>query len=167
MIATQLREYIIEPTLHWLEDEIPYSKEAVELLVMTAAHESKGGKYVKQINGPACGIYQMEPATAHDIHTNFLAYRPELRSLVNDLVSVRGLMDNNAEDLITNLMYSTAMARVHYYRVKEAIPRRRQYTNDSSWYIDLANYAKKYYNTSAGKATAKKYLEDYLDYIGE
>ena len=39
-----------------------YSPEVVELLMGTCAQESTMGKYRKQLgNGPALGIFQMEP----------------------------------------------------------------------------------------------------------
>ena len=56
----QLRELIIGPSLDALQ---MYSKEAEEILVFTCASESLGGTYLKQVKGPALGIYQMEPAT--------------------------------------------------------------------------------------------------------
>ena len=40
----QFKEYVVKPTLEYLSDEIPYSDEAVDLLMLTAGHESKGGK---------------------------------------------------------------------------------------------------------------------------
>ena len=40
-----------------------YSDAAVDLLMLTAAQESACGKYIRQLgNGPALGIFQMEPA---------------------------------------------------------------------------------------------------------
>jgi hypothetical protein len=54
----QLRS-LIEETLRALEPEVPYSEPAVELLMMTAAAESALGRYIKQIGGPARGIFQI------------------------------------------------------------------------------------------------------------
>lgn len=39
------------------------SDAAVNLLLGTAAQESEFGKYIRQIRGPALGVFQMEPAT--------------------------------------------------------------------------------------------------------
>ena len=64
----QLRECIIKPTLDSLQ---MYSQAAEELLVFTCACESLGGTYLKQVKGPALGIYQMEPATYQDIWENY------------------------------------------------------------------------------------------------
>lgn len=71
-----------------------------------------------------------------------------------------------SEALITNLLYATAMARVHYYRVPEALPKRKAMTKwvspeirEEDYLQELAAYAKKYYNTELGKATEEDYLE--------
>ena len=147
--SKQLRELIIKPTLRYLEPEITYSEAAVELLMMTCAHESRLGTYIKQVQGPALGIYQMEPATEEDIFRNFLDFKP---SLLTKVVNHTGL----GEELIWNLQYATIMARVHYYRDSEALP-------DVEDVRALAKYAKRVYNTELGKATADDYLYAYRD----
>ena len=146
---TQLRELITE-TLIELENQtgglIKFSRDAVELLMMTAAHESILGTYIKQVEGPALGIFQMEPDTYNDIQNNFIQYRAVLRNLLDHRM---------AEEIRWDLKLAIVMARVHYYRVPEALPTG----------VDAqAEYAKKYYNTDLGKATAAKYKEDYLKY---
>ena len=50
------------------------SLSAVNLLLGTAAQESRLGEYIEQVNGPALGIFQMEPKTEIDIFRNFLTY---------------------------------------------------------------------------------------------
>ena len=67
---TQFRENIVNPVLHDLQ---MYTKEMAELIVFTCAVESNGGTYVKQIKGPALGIYQVEPSTFTDIWVNFIS----------------------------------------------------------------------------------------------
>lgn len=150
MNYNQFRSLIVEPTLQFLDEVIPYSEEAVDLLMMTAAHESNGCSYIKQINGPALGVYQMEPATHEDIYKNFLKYNPKIKSLLKDFTIDAGILLQQGEDMVFNLAYATAMARVHYYRVPEALPNTLE---------GLAAYAKKYYNTNLGKATAEDYLK--------
>ena len=71
----QLREFIIKPALY---DLVMYSPEAEELLVFTCAVESKGCSYIKQIEGPALGIYQMEPATYNDLWQNYIKNKGSL-----------------------------------------------------------------------------------------
>ena len=55
-----------------LKDITLYSEDAVDLLMMTAAAESNLGEYLRQINGPALGAFQMEPGTHDDIWKNYL-----------------------------------------------------------------------------------------------
>lgn len=150
----QLRELIIRPTLKGLN---LWSGEAEDLLLGTVAQESLMGTYIKQLDdGPALGIYQMEPATYRDIWENYLKYREEL---VDDILEVCGNLP--VSDLIGNLYYATAMARIHYLRVPEALP-----IKDSLTYIeDLAHYWKKFYNTGLGKGTEKEFIENYKKYV--
>lgn len=152
----QLREFIKETLVHFDElTGIPYSDEAVELLMMTAAHESKLGTYIRQLNGPALGIFQMEPETYNDIQENFLEYRPHLDKAVIAMAPMGSATAEAADELAWNLKLQIIMARLHYYRVPEGLPKDIE---------GLAEYAKKYYNTKEGKATAEKYLTDYKKY---
>jgi len=143
----QLEELVIVPALQYLEPEIPFSDAAVELLKMTAAHESHLGSYLAQVEGPALGIYQMEPATENDIHDNFIDYRGTLRYKI----------DSIDQELVSNLIYATAMARIHYYRDKYPLP-------DAMDIEGLAQYAKRVYNTVEGKAEWRDYYNDYMRY---
>jgi hypothetical protein len=155
----QFREHVVIPTLKYLDSEIPYSEEAVDLLMMTCAHESTGGTYLRQkgmtdVRG-AFGVYQMELATHEDIWDNFIENRDSLSDIVKEITSdyLKPSMD-----LISNLAYATAMARVHYWRVPEALPSK----DDIRYWPKLGIYAKKYYNTHLGKATSSKYVTDYF-----
>lgn len=153
----QFREHIVQRTLRELDDCIPYSEEAVDILMMTVAHESKGGKFLVQQGGPALGPYQMEPSTRKDIQYNFLAYRNTLRAAVEVLENEKQHPDIQ---LVSNFAYATAMARVHYFRVSEPLPSR-----DSTRYLyELSEYCKKYWNTELGKATPAKYRLDFLEW---
>ena len=158
MKYSQVKEHIVIPVLKQMS--IPYSEEAVELLLMTCAHESNGGKYIKQIEGPALGIYQMEPSTHDDIWNNYLEFRMELK---RDLTSQSAFYDVDASEMIGNMYYATAMARIHYWRVPEPIPKLYQGLSESG----LAQYCKDHYNTHLGKATPEKYLTDYLRWRNE
>lgn len=143
MEINQLKEYVIIPVLKKLN---LYSEEAVSLLAGTAMVESLGGKYLHQIKGPACGIYQMEPATAQDIYENYLAYKDELFMNVRNLYVPRLSFEEN---LTMNLAWATAMCRIHYLRISKPIPKD---------FEGRANYWKRYYNTNAGKGFVQDYL---------
>lgn len=160
----QFREFVVVPTLKYLDPVISYSEEAVDLLMMTAAHESKGGTYLKQINGPALGVYQMEPTTHYDIYKNYLRFNPKIKSLLEDFTINAGILLQEGEDMVFNLAYATAMARVHYYRVPEALPKKdvRDWDIEGMYLYRLAEYAKKYYNTYLGKAEPEDYYKDFI-----
>jgi hypothetical protein len=157
----QFKEHVVVPTLKYLDSEIPYSEEAVDLLMLTCAHESRGGTYLRQkgMTGTegAFGVYQMELATHEDIWDNFIESRDSLSDTVKEFTSD---YLQPSMDLITNLAYATAMARVHYWRVAEALPSK----DDTNYLSKLGDYAKKYYNTELGKATSSKYVTDYLEW---
>lgn len=169
MQPNQLRNEVIIPVLDYLQPQIPFSNEAVDLLLMTCAHESNMGHYIKQVEGPALGIYQMEPYTEKDIYGSYLAYNKALLHRVNRLVgSVIGVVPS----LVCNLMYSTAMARVHYYRDSAPLPQKVNYVYpdgfDRDAYLSaLAKYAKRVYNTVEGKATVEDYKDAYVKYVSE
>ena len=112
MNPQQLHDYIIKPTLEYMGDNY-YSKESAFLLLCTAAIESNCGEYIKQINGPALGIWQMEPDTENDIFRNCDALQGmHFRNRVDDLIV--GLMGGDDLDLILSPSYACAMARLKY-----------------------------------------------------
>ncbi|OOE33753.1 hypothetical protein BZG00_15980, partial [Salinivibrio kushneri] len=119
-----------------------------------AAHESLRCRYIKQYQGPALGVFQMEPATEKDIFDNYLIYRAPL------LNKIKALMSEQDNQLIVNLGYATAMARVHYFRDHKALPLQNE-DNYSAYIESLGDYAKRVYNTKEGKATPARYVTDY------
>ncbi len=142
-----LKEYVIQPTLKQLG---LYSVQAEQLLLGTIAAESDMGMYLHQVKGPALGIYQMEPDTYGDIWLNYLKYHPGFVGSIEHMgYHVRPPVD--AWTLVTDLRYSTIMARLQYYRHTEELPQ----VNDVQ---AQAEYWKKYYNTSAGAGTVKGYI---------
>jgi hypothetical protein len=152
----QLREYVIRPVLH---DLGKYSRNAEELLLLTAAQESGLGKYLHQLgDGPAIGIYQMEPATHDDIWQNFLEYKPTLGNTILRWEMPRAFTDNNAKEMAGNLYYATAMARCFYLRFAEGLPHFKEVEA-------MAKYWKKYYNTPKGAGTVEEAKENYKKYV--
>lgn len=132
-----------------------YSEDAVELLMLTAATESNLGYYIVQKGGgPAQGIFQMEPATEDDIHDNYLRYK---KDLVDKLYHMFPPADSVLDDMEVNLAYQIAMARVHYLRVPEKLPSKKDVHA-------MALYWKRYYNTYLGKGTTEKAIGKYERY---
>ncbi len=142
---------LIEETLKEIN---MYSESAVNLLLGTAAQESVFGTYLKQIKGPALGVFQMEPVTYRDIYDNYLNYKKPLWALIE--VSMG--FDYCAENMIHDLKYAIIMCRLHYRRVKEKLPE----SNDIK---GLARYYKKYFNTHLGKATEEEFINNYQRYV--
>lgn len=156
MNISQLRDLIIEPVLTYLGINPQNKQAAIALLLGTAIQESQAGHYIKQLGqGPALGIYQMEPATHDDIWLNYLIYQPVLRESVNKLL---GIWPAKLTQLKFNLAYSTAMCRIYYLRVKEPLP-------DPADLVGQATYWKKYYNTTLGSGTIEQYITAYKTYI--
>lgn len=150
---SQFREHIIVPTLSMLQ---LYSADAEELLVFTCAAESDGGSLLVQVKGPALGIYQMEPNTYTDIWQNYIKSRSALLSLIAINFDAPRLPP--PERMVYDLKYATVMARIHYLRVKDALPKAGDV--DAMW-----EYYKKYYNTPLGKAKKEKAVEDYKRFL--
>ena len=145
----QLREEV-RRILMDIREEIPYNPLAEDLLLLTAAHESHLGTYLRQTQGPALGIFQMEPDTYEDLRINYLSFRWNLW----DILSETCVNPRDPENLVTNLRTAVVAARLQYYRVPEAIPNTLE---------ELADYAKKYWNTEAGAATSADYLKAYKE----
>jgi hypothetical protein len=140
----QLRINIIRPVLTRLDLHTP----AAENLVLGTALQESHARYIRQIDGPAMGIYQMEPATHYDLYKNFLSYDKTLRQRV---MNFAGYFSGDLPDpgeLIGNLFYATAMCRVHYRRQKDPLPTNEPYA--------LAQYWKNLYNTRYGKGTVEQ-----------
>lgn len=149
----QLRDLIIKPTLY---DLTMLSADAIELLVFTCAVESLGGTYLKQVDGPALGIYQMEPKTYNDIWQNYI-YNKSSLSLV--MLSNFDCVRMPSEDrMIYDLRYATAMCRIHYRRSSEEIPSKDDL--DGLW-----SYYKSHYNSSLGAAKKTESIAKYQTFI--
>ncbi|WCP84205.1 hypothetical protein PQE20_27390 (plasmid) [Vibrio harveyi] len=166
----QLLEHVIKPANNLLGVD---SLAAQQLLIGTCAVESNAD-FIAQIgNGPARGIFQMEPATHKDIWLNYLKYRDVYRETAGDLLSgmefdymthTKGSDEGfdmiANQSLTSNLLYQAVMCRIHYLRVKEPLPP----ANDIE---ALGAYWKKHYNTHLGSGTVKKFIDAFPGYLWE
>ena len=160
MNSGQFRKLIVRPTLQFLDPEIPYSRVAEELLMLTAATESHLGEYIAQVGGgPALGVYQMEPATHEDLLNSLKMPAWNKIAIKVYLFLPMLLAKEHLNQLVGNLYYATTMARLKYYAVKEALP------PPHGDILGLAMYWKLYYNTYAGKGKADEALENYRRYV--
>ena len=147
-----LRDLVIIPTLKSLD---MYSPAAVNLLMGTAMQESNC-EYLKQLGGgPALGIYQMEPATHEDLWDNYITLHRNIWDRIPDEPYYK--IDT---EMIWNIKYATLMARIHYWRVAEALP-------DKDDVEGLANYWKKYWNTLSGKGKPSQFYLHYNTKVKE
>jgi hypothetical protein len=152
----QLRDIIIKPTLIMLAK---YSESAVNLLLGTAAQESAMGTFLVQkgigFNG-GIGIYQMECKTYHDTYLRAVESTVSMKTKFKLFFGYEG--KPLAARLASDLQFATAMARLYYAQVQEPLP-------DKDDIEGLANYWKKYYNTSLGKGTTDEFTRNYKRYV--
>lgn len=147
----QFHDLVIVPTLAYLDLDSPAAR---RLLLGTALAESNL-TYLKQLGlGPALGVYQVEPATHRDLDEHFYPRHPSLAARVRQLAAPTSRDDFYVahEQLVTNLAYATAVARVVYYRRPEPLPA----ANDAA---GLARYHEVHYNTRLGAVGRTPQLE--------
>lgn len=156
MNSDQVRHSLIRPILTAMGDATPckHSDAAENLLMGTWAHESAGGEYIKQVKGPACGIFQIEPPTAHSIINNFVLFRPSFKAFVAKYTTEQTI----DEQLVTNLALQVIIARLVYYPKTQPLPAADNIRA-------LAEYWKAHYNTAIGKGTVDKFMADYDRYV--
>lgn len=150
--ANHLLKEVIRPVLQDLKlGGVP----AEAMVLGTACQESHCGLWLVQLeNGPARGIYQMEPATHDDIWDHYLAYNQDLAKRVNRWRVQYG-NGMGADEMVGNLFYATAMCRIHYLRVEEPIP---------DTLPGQAAYWKRFYNTPLGAGTENEYIHSWQQF---
>jgi hypothetical protein len=144
--SEHLRKYVIRPALspHGL-----WSTEAEELLMLTAAQESKLGYYLKQLgDGPGMGPWQMEADTFNWLRdgASFAFKNP-----------LKGRHDS---ELIYDLRLGALAARLRYLVDPSPLP-----TEDDV--EGLAKYWKRVYNTYKGKGKWEEAVQAYQYYVVE
>ncbi|HAV1338022.1 TPA: hypothetical protein JG819_004686 [Vibrio parahaemolyticus] len=174
----QLLEYVVRPVL---KDAGWHSVAAEQQLMGTCAAES-GGVFITQLdNGPARGLFQMEPNTHFDIYNNYLRFRDDRFEIAASYLSsdeksqlVYGVVCTNSNNddkklksacseiedgaLIYNLAYQAIMCRIHYLRVPDALP--------PAGDIDaMARYWKEHYNTGKGKGDEEHFISNFPGYL--
>lgn len=154
-----LHDYIIFPTLEAMKAYTGWdynTQAARQLLLATAAQESHCGDYLKQVKGPALGVYQMEPATITDLYTHFAL--GDKKELLYKFLSVAELQYPNLIGVVGNLHYATALARMNYRRFPGALP----VFNDKG---AMWAYYKKFWNSVTGAATEEDFNMNWERYV--
>jgi hypothetical protein len=141
----QFRRLVIRPALQTIG---LWSGAAETLLLGTALTES-GLTWLRQTGGgPALGLYQIEPATHADLRRNYLAFRPRLAAR---LLGLSAGVGPGQDQLVWNLGYATAIARLVYYRVPAPLPAADDLAG-------LARYWKAHFNTALGKGRTADFV---------
>lgn len=153
MDCRQLKEIVVVPALTALGLNTP---SAVNLLLGTAAVESQMGKYIKQIKGPALGIYQMEPRTYLDIWLRLIDPKIALKAKIKLLLGYEGKPP--AERLSSDLMLATIMTRLYYFSIPQSLP-------DKDDIMGLGTYWKDHYNTHLGAGSVQEFTDAYYRYV--
>ncbi len=149
----EFRKYVIRPTLEHLE----LWSEAAELLLFGTALTESNLRWLRQKkSGPGLGFYQIEPVTHEDIWVSYLQKKrnKKLRANVQWLISRAPL----EEQLMHNLSYATAIARVIYWRKPEAMP-------EAFDLEGLAKYWKDHYNTFLGSGKPETFVKKITQYL--
>lgn len=155
-----IRDHVVQPVLRMLP-MCPSPAVAERLLMGTCAVESNFRALKQRPTGPACGLWQVEPATARDT----LERVPASVALVLDGLRGRGVPLEMA--LAGNLLFAAAMARATYYLRPMTLPGDEETWGEAKGYtlhVRLAAIWKRHYNTPKGKGTAAGYLEAWRAY---
>lgn len=149
-----LLELVIKPVLAILAQADPRmeGRWPENLILGTALAESPNRLIRQTGGGPALGWWQMEPVTHDDVYNHYLRYPNQtgIYECLKEASQYAGPFPAPASLLAWNTRYACAMARIHYWRVPDPLPKT---------IAGMAEYWKKHYNTSKGKGTVKKYCE--------
>lgn len=150
-----LQEHVIRPILNHFNLG---GAQAEELLLSVAAQESHGGYYLVQRNGPALGIYQMEPPTYEDIVLNVISvsttgWRHAIHAYFGHFDLIMG-----TNKLISDIGYATLLCRLQFWRYPEPLPPLGNVEK-------LYKYWKKYYNRNSEKGHFDQFKQNYDKHV--
>ena len=134
---------IIRATLEYLQVSDRHDWE--RLLLLTAITESDGGRYTRQLRGPAKGVFQSEPKTEKECLKWVKIKHPELYEKIKKLRVPAHLDIHEGE---YNIAYGVAMAYMEYLR--------RHVNPKGMTTVELAKTHKVFYNTYLGKGTVDR-----------
>lgn len=140
---TQIRDLVVVPALTAIGHAEPA---AIRLVIGTGLIESQY-EYLAQVGGPALGPFQMEPATAQDIHDNYLAYQASLNSSLVRLMVAGDLI----MQLAWNWLYAAAMCRIKYLRSPLPLPNVDDLEGMAQYWLQVYN--------AGGKGNASVFVE--------
>ena len=161
--ASHIEELVVKPVLEKLAQFDPRLNNEVGVVLMmgTAAQETDLGYYLKQHPiGPGKGPWSVEDTTHEDVW-RYLS-RPSNKGLREAVLSFARDKTLNPhpphDELIDNLAYSCAIARVKYWMVPAKLPAS----------VDLhaiGAYWDKYYNANARYGTVDEFVASYREFV--
>lgn len=158
MDIRQFNSLIVRPTLHALD---LHSLAAERLMLGTAAHESDGLRYIKQIGGgPALSFFQIEPATARDVIHRWLRApgRGRIKLLFEKVCEFEIAHHDIEARLVCDMRFACAVARLVYYRVPEPLPMADDIPG-------LASYWGRYYQTRNDPKKIAAWINHYRRHV--
>lgn len=133
-----------------------HKENGANFLLEIAAAESDFGYYVRQVKGPAQSVWQIEPATARDMHERLPKRNPVM---YKKIMALRDPNLDEEENVVTNLFYGGAMCVGVLYL--------KGIKFDTLTTLEIRAQAwKKYYNTYLGKGTLEGYCQKAMRYVG-
>lgn len=151
------REHVVRVALKTIDLWSP----AAEILVTGTALQESALITLHQVDGPALGFFQMEPATHDDIWRWLKeAPRPILMKL-DKLMLGDAELAADIDELVGNAWYAAAMCRLRYAMVPEPLPEVAGTEPTQAELAEIAAYYKQHYNTPLGKATPEEFIANW------
>lgn len=139
-------------------EKLPVDDRAVEILLMIAAHESAKFRHVRQIHGPALSLFQIEPICYNEVKRYLdVKFSDETPDVSVQRSTYEKIRNSDFADLLIDQGLATVIARTYLLRIPEPLPA-------VSFPINMALYAKKHWNTDAGRADHDDYYNAYMSY---
>ncbi|MAH49021.1 hypothetical protein CMI37_24550 [Candidatus Pacearchaeota archaeon] len=160
MVDKHQMKDLIQSTLTEMGDRYA-SKDACNLVWCTGLVESDY-RYIRQIDGPARGFFQIEPQTCSSAVENYFKYRKKLQVKAAEVTSTsESLWDDTAEEtwdavLESNIRAGIVHCRIKYWRAPASMPDSIQ---------GYAEYWKRHYNTLLGKGEVEHFLRKVKKYV--
>jgi hypothetical protein len=144
IVAADFRNLVINPALAILAPAgIPVTQVAADLLMATAAVESNLGTWLSQDQGPALGVFQIDPASLLTLITRASPHQTQALYRISTPQSA-------AAQINTNLLLAAAICRLYYWQVPDPLP---PDTVSGLW-----GYYKTFYNSKFGATTESEFI---------
>lgn len=155
IIAKELETQIVVPVLQEMGH---YSPQAKNLLMGTAAVASHLGDFIQHHNGLSFGLYQTSTQIHKNVWDDYLAYNPDLASIVRGMASQKAFLRDPDSELAGNLRYATAIAWSTYLANGVQLPA------DSNDIHALAQCWKRYYELNSHH-TEEQFIQHFGSFL--